>query len=192
MSNRETEAISEEERRFENGESPSVLDVIRIPMLEHKPESYQSENHLIDDGYYWKRIRHASWQEAAEATDAVTGALWGNGYRSTNGENDRIPEGITRQLDFSLLLIEPKDLIIHCIKNQSGKKQVRGKFQFNGHRYDLAVTDPKVERHCLGKGGSEYPVQNALLCISLGEIFEGHAYKLIASVITEARGRQRQ
>lgn len=48
------------------------------------------------------------------------------------------------------------------------------------------MTDPLVEQAYFQKADGEYPLSNALLCISLGEVFHGFAYKLAAAVITKA------
>lgn len=52
VSARPSEEISEEERRYENGQSAQILDVISVPMREPRPGAHQTENHLIDDDYY--------------------------------------------------------------------------------------------------------------------------------------------
>jgi len=52
--------VSEEERRFENGQDPKLLDIIVIQMRVHVPYAHQSENHLIDTGYYWKKVGSAT------------------------------------------------------------------------------------------------------------------------------------
>ena len=64
----------------------------------------------------------------------------------------------------------------------NAKRKVRGRFTFNGAQYWLAVTDPAVERKYLAGKDGEFKVGNAILCISLGEPYGGHAYKLIAGV----------
>src|ERR1700680_4959168 len=46
---------SEEDRRFENGQEPRLLDIIRIPMIEARPQGCQTENHLIDESQYWTK-----------------------------------------------------------------------------------------------------------------------------------------
>ena len=51
----------------------------------------------------------------------------------------------------------------------------------------LSVTDPVVSAEVKGKGEGETSLGEALLCISLGEVFNGNAYKLVASVITPQR-----
>ncbi|MCC6781156.1 MAG: hypothetical protein IT537_31675 [Hyphomicrobiales bacterium] len=112
ISGRPTGELSEEDRRFENGQDPKLLDVVRIPMIEPRPHDFQTENHLIDDGYYWTRERAASWDELQAALDPKAGSLWDNSSSSYNGLRDRVQDGATDQLDSSLRLIEVKDLTI--------------------------------------------------------------------------------
>lgn len=192
VSSRNTEEISKDESRFEDGKLPSVLDIIRIPMLEHRPKWHQSENHLIGRGS-WEWVRRASWQEVVGAIDPVQGTLWENGHHS---RNDRIPAAKAKQLKNSLLLIMAENIVIRQVPQK--EQQARATFNLNGEEYDLVVTDPEIEQHLLKMTDSdEYTVPKAALCISLGKIFEGdyipgHAYKLVASVITEKRARQVQ
>jgi len=67
VSGRPAGELSEEDRRFENGQDPRLLDVIRIPMVEPRPHGFQTENHLIDEGYYWTKEREASWDDLKAA-----------------------------------------------------------------------------------------------------------------------------
>src|SRR3989304_8323760 len=89
ISRRETAEISEEEMRFENGETPEPLDIIEIPMKEYKPNGFQVENHVIDDQYYWQKCGNLSATKLPELLDVVTDTFWINGYSSYNGINDR-------------------------------------------------------------------------------------------------------
>ena len=71
------------------------------------------------------------------------------------------------------------------------KKRRRGKFFYNGVRYNLAITDPEIDRKYfrpfpgIDDGVRQIPmdVNNCLLCISLAPEFNGYHYKLIATVI---------
>ncbi len=64
------------------------------------------------------------------------------------------------------------------------KRRVRARFKVKGHRYCFSVTDPKVESVALKGEDGESPIPEALLCVSLGEIWNGAAYKLVAAIIT--------
>jgi hypothetical protein len=189
ISGRQTGELSEEDRRYENGQDPKLLDIVRIPMVEPKPHGFQTENHLIDDGYYWTKERQATWGELKAALDKVSGALWDNSSSSYNGLHDRVEEAAANQLGNSLRLIEVKDLkIVVAIEGAefgNGKRRVRGHFTLNGAQYWLSVTDPVVERQYLAGKDGEYKVGDAILCISLGEPYGGYAYKLIAGVFVK-------
>ena len=62
------------------------------------------------------------------------------------------------------------------------KRKVRARFSFNRELYQLSVTDPIVERRYLMGQDGEYYIGEAVLCISLGELYEGFAYKLVAAI----------
>src|SRR6266436_6879901 len=61
VSGREHEEISESDRRYKDGQTARLLDVVSIPMLKAKPGTYQSENHLIADQFYWTKSSVATW-----------------------------------------------------------------------------------------------------------------------------------
>jgi len=189
ISGRPTGELSEEDRRYENGQDPKLLDIVRIPMVEPKPHGFQTENHLIDDGYYWAKQRQATWEELQAALDKVPGALWDNSSSSYNGLHDRVEEAAANQLGSSLRLIEVKDLkIVVAVEGAefgNGKRKVRGHFTLNGAQYWLSVTDPVVERQYLAGEDGEFEVGHAILCVSLGEPYQGYAYKLIAGVFVK-------
>lgn len=189
ISGRPTGELSEEDRRFEKGQDPKLLDVIRIPMIEARPHSFQTENHLIDDGYYWTKEREASWDELEAALDPKGGPLWDNSSSSYNGLRDRVEEAAANQLGNSLRLIEVSDLkILVAVEGAefgNAKRKVRGHFTFNGAQYWLSLTDPVVERQYLAGKDGEFKVGHAILCISLGEPYSGYAYKLIAGVFVK-------
>jgi hypothetical protein len=185
ISDRPSQEISEEERRFENGTDPKLLDIIQVEMIEPRPHAQQSENHLIDPQYYWKRRGTVDWKTIQSAIDDVD-TLWVNGHDSYNGKNDRIPQVEAEGLDGSLLLIDPQNLLISVgvEGGQYRKRKVRATFDYKKHGYVLAVTDPIIERRYFAGEDGEYPIRNALLCVSLGEAFQNYCYKLVAAVIT--------
>lgn len=191
VSDRPTQEISLEERRYEHGQDPCLLDIIAIQMKTAQPQRHQKENHLIDADYYWVKRGVIRWQDLQAAVEDPAGPLWLNGDSSYNGENDRVSENSLDGLARSLYLIQPEHLRI-VVAAEGGsfgppRRRVRARFTLCGHSYRLGVTEPSTESEFLAKNNGEYPVPDALLCISLGEVFHGYAYKLAAAVITPTR-----
>jgi len=63
------------------------------------------------------------------------------------------------------------------------KRAVRGEFTYRGVTYRLDVTDPVVEREYLCKADGQYVINRPVLCVSLGDPYEGYFYKLLAAVL---------
>lgn len=182
VSARTTEEISLYDRRFEDGSQPELLDVLDVPMLQPKPHSCQTENHLIADDYYWSKVGEFPASSLPAICERPS-SLWTDGFHSYSGINDRIPEATADQLDSSLVLIQPEELVL-CVERGLRKLQVRAEFGFNGTKYKLTVTHPEVESAVLPKGAGRYPHPNpAVACVSIGEPFEGYRYKLIAALL---------
>ena len=194
VSARPTREISEEERRYKDGRDPRVLDIIAIEMTRPEPEGHQHENHLIDDEYYWVQQGVVSWQELTRGVEDPAGPLWVNGYSSFHGHNDRVPENLLSGLNRSLYLLRPDNLTL-IVASEGGdfgpvRRRVRAQFDMCGHSYRIVVTDPWMERKLLSNPvDRETESKNTILCVSLGEVFHGFAYKLAATVIAPQRAR---
>lgn len=191
VSTRPTQEISEEERRYQDGSDPKVLDIVTMTMKSAQPQYHQQENHLIDDAYDWVKQGTISWRDLQKAVEDPSGPLWLNGYSSSYGHNDRVPEDLANNLRRSLYLIRPDELAL-VVASEGGdfgpaRRRVRVRFDLCGHFYCLVVTDPWIERQCLAGGDGETKLDEVLLCVSFGEPFHGFAYKLAASVITRQR-----
>lgn len=180
--------LSEEERRYEDGRDPRVYDIIDIPILKARPHLYQSENYLIDADEYWKKTGAISWENLNNLVDPLA-PLWVNGDSSYNGRNDRVAMQVASQLNHSLVLIEPQDLTIYVQLEGSDfgnpKRKVRADFIHLGASYRLVVTDPVAERAFFARPNGVYPLQDAYLCISLGEEYQGSCYKLVATILSK-------
>ena len=190
VSNRESEAISEEERRYENGEMPKLLDIISVPVKDHKPTQHQKENYLIDDRYYWTKT--GQYAGRLESLLDSPEDLWGTGCSSYQGTNDRMPEGLCAEYSESLYFIKPQVLkIIVRIEGEefdNAKRKVRVQFTYNNTTYLFPVTDPVVEsKYLSGNDGCfTLSVENIYLCVSVGLPYNGYCYKFLASLIEDS------
>lgn len=193
VSNREYQEVSEEERRYEDGRDPKVLDVIGIPLIEPRPHLFQQENWLLDPKFYWHKSDNWSWPRIQAFVEA-NGPLWLNQDSSYSGCNDRVSLEKAEQLGSSLRLIHLESLVLRvfCPGADFGdhKRKVQGRFKHEGVSYHLWVTDPDYEKRYLAEPDGSYELGECLLTISLGEPYKGYAYKLIAAVI-ERKQRNR-
>lgn len=153
--------------RYENGQVPRLLDVVRITFIRRHLHGYQTENHLINENVQWQRIGRIGLAKLPTLCDPVD-TLWINGFHSYNGLNDRIPLDLAVELQSSLLLIKPNRISIRVAQELNSRK-VRAIFAFGETAYQLAVTDPVAERMYRARDDGEYAItrRNIYFCISL-------------------------
>ncbi len=160
------------------------LDIVSVPVTREEGHYFQTENMYIAENRRWKRKGRLPWHEVARYLDSPE-TLWLNGFFSAHGKNDRIPDSAIRDrhIGSSLYLIQPEFLRIGTVETQKGPK-VRAYFRYNGDVYNFTVTDPKIEKqYGKAKTGTTLDCQDLYLCVSLGEVYEGSAYKLVACVL---------
>lgn len=168
---------------FQDGSNPEVLDIIDVPLKQHCPKTYQSENWSVDPEYYWVRVGRLTWQSLARLCEEPS-RLWVNGYGGYPGENDRIPLCEAERLKHSLVLLKVRSIVITTVtRSDDRRRKVYGEFVHKHVRYRLSVTDPVIEQFYLAKPDGRYEIGECYLTISLGEDFEGFCYKLIAAII---------
>ena len=186
VSDREDEAVNERERQYEDGSEPSILDVIDVPVREARPKGYQQENWLLDPNNRWRKVRHAAPHALAQFEDPV-GPLWINGYHTNHGQNDRLPLERAGSIDNSLRLIRIGKLKLDVFAPRAAygdfKRRIKGQFRYAGEDYRLWVTDPVYEQTYLNRPNNSYQLGESFLTVSLGEPYQGFAYKLIAAIV---------
>lgn len=176
-----SEAVTVEDMRYQDGNLPKLLDIIRIPFLKYKPNYYQVENYLLDDKKYWIKIGQI------DALSVQKFASIGPEYLFYNTEKSVASEYIA-QLDestkYSLIAIIPNELTVR-VKHWPEGKKVDMSFKYNGRWYRyLKVTDPGFKEEYLKYPEGNYQLgDNVLLVISLGENYKNVHYKLISGVI---------
>ena len=189
VSARPTRELNWPERACDGVREPRVLDVLQVALARPEPELHQTENHLIDPSRGWRHLDALPWSVALGAAERPR-SLWldpGDGPDSKYGGNDRVPQKLLSNLSRSLSLIHPEqlDIVVQEEPTEDGmRRRIRADFIYGDKRYILRVTDAVFEGLFRGRPLGVYPIREALLCVSLGEVFHGYAYKLVAAVIT--------
>lgn len=190
VSDRPGREISEEDRRFENGQRCSVLDIVTVPLDRHEPFLHQSENHVINGDYYWKKVGEMPAAHLVPAVQHFNGPIWPYCESTQYGHNDKIHENRLADIQTSLALVQPEtaDIVVSTdpgFNGAPGRVAVRANFICGGQRNSLKITDPMVKRDYMGRGQGTYQIQNPLLSVSLAEPWDQqpYAYKVVASVL---------
>ncbi|MCY4437564.1 MAG: hypothetical protein OXE05_09565 [Chloroflexi bacterium] len=186
VSDREDEAVDERERQYAGGSEPRVLDVIDVPVREPRPKGYQQENWLLDPNRRWRKAERIG-PDALKGLAEPAGPLWINGYHTHHGRNDRLPLERAVSVKSSLQLIKVGKLVLDVfaprIEQGDFKRRIKGQFRYAGEEYRLWVTDPVYEQIYLNRPNARYQIGQCFLTVSLGEPYQGYAYKLIAAII---------
>jgi hypothetical protein len=184
-------AVSADDRLYPDRSHAELLDIVKVPLRAAKPHLHHQEDHQIDARYSWEKAGRAKWNNVIEATDVVGGLLWVNEDSSFHGQNDKVSEASVAKLPGSLYLIEPVDLDLvvgwESAYRAPDVRRVRANFFYNKIRYNFVVTDEPVESLYFEKGDGTYRIKDVRLCVSLAEVLNGNATKLVAAVITPDR-----
>lgn len=187
VSRRTNGELAQEDIRMNNKELPCLMDIVEVETQGAASHAYQKENFFAAEKQTWMwqwKLPDAALTKLLDYPDG----LWVEGFSSTSGLNDRIPEKIVVESAIpSLYLIRPENFTILVTDDLYGRKKVNARFTYREVPYLLSVTDMVVEREYLMKPQGEYPQnsQNFYLTISLGEPFNGFCYKLVAAVMMQ-------
>lgn len=190
VSDRAGREISEEDRRFENGQRCSVLDIVKVPMDRQETLIHQSENHVIDGDLYWEKIGEMPAAHLIPAVQHFDAPIWPHCESTQYGNNDKISQDRLVDIQTSLVLIQPNNVEIVVstdpgFNGAPGRVAVRANFICGGQRNSLKITDPLVKTDYMGRGQGTYQIQSPLLTVSLSEPWDQQpfAFKVVASVI---------
>lgn len=169
--------LSEEQCKCTNdqwqqrGNSPyssNVLKKIEIRFLQHAPLPNQPENYIISDQVWQHRFNIKAHEIQNYLDEPET--LWGDDSRIAFSLIENNADSIQQ----SLYLVKVDNLTLY--KNEEDKR--RASFYYKGRNYDLSVTDPNFDN--ILKDGSQN--LKGILCISLGENYNGYCYKIVATI----------
>jgi len=189
VSARPTSEVSAEERQYEPGAEPAILDIMGIPLRAPAPNNPQTENHIIDDHHHWRKLGQFAWEKLPALSDSPA-SLWANGSSSFHGLNDRMPGWLASDFSNSLQLIRPDDVVIRVLTSGADfgndRRRVRAQFVYRDTKYDFIVTDPASEELFLARPNGEYTIGASYFCVSVTpEHTDGYSYKLVATIIPE-------
>jgi len=143
------------------------LQKIRMGFSQHVPLPHQPENYLID-GNLWQQNYSIGVGDLPNYLDEPDD-LWGE---ENKVQHAQITLGLYN-VSQSLYLVQVEGLSLY--HTDDGKR--RASFTYNGISYDLAVTDPKFDEIV-----KEQREVRDVLCVSLGEEYQGYCYKLVATI----------
>lgn len=173
---------------YQNGGQPSLLDIVQVPLQARLPEGHQPENSLVDDAYPWIKSGRLNWADIDQWVDHPQ-QLWHNDSQSFGMLNNRVDASV--QIHSSLQLIRVPALVVKLIAaplaDKPHRQVVVGEFVYHGVRYRTHVTDSQVEAQCRANPVGRLDIAQAVLCISLGNCFRQHYYKLVAGVLFDGR-----
>lgn len=183
VSTRDGDAISNEQSKayFTNetnqliGYPCKLLQKVRIPFLGHVPLNYQRENYLIDNNRRWQQNFKINTNQLSDYLDHPEN-LWGSNQNYICADM-MIIQNPNRN---SLYLIEVTNVDLTAENDISGHRRRRISFEYNGSSYNFACTDPNFD-NILGNNDS-MNFTNLILCVSLGENYQGRHYKLVAAI----------
>ena len=188
--------IRQSDCAFPNGRAPAVLDLVRVAFDGVQRSACQPENRFVQAGCRWQREGIVDPSRAA-SFEETPASLW----LHPKSPPDRVPAAqapASVQPFQSLFLIRPHRLRLRAWSEKAPyragpRKQRRALFAYNGHKYNLPITDPTMDARyfapfpALGAPPFEAPPRDperCLLTVSLAAPFEdGYCYKVVAAVL---------
>lgn len=152
----------------------NLLDIIEIEVIKECPNGFQSENVLFDPNSI-RVIKKVPVQDnyLDRLVDQKQTLLF-------ESDSNAISVSDITQLSYSLTFIKPESWSFMDGMN----KQTRCIFSFADHTYDLPITDVEFCNEYKKNPSIVQNLKQVYLTISLGRVFEGKHYKLVAGVIS--------
>ena len=183
VASEETGELSSSIQRYECGEKPSLLDVVRLPLKKQQKRNtvgFQTENWILDLSEKWKKVGEIEFNQVNKYVDDTGGVLW---FNMKDGKNDKVPINEAESISNSIYLIEVSKLHVTVYYDFRGRKKCRAKFEYRDNSYNLKVTDPEIEKKYKSMGIGDHKLKKCFVTVSLLSEFRGYCYKLAASII---------
>jgi len=164
-------ALTHEMVKYEDGNECEVLDIVKVCIREAVPLSIQSENVLIDDGYYWEYVGKYDL-ESLRNLAKKSGYIFGN-------INSYVDKNIALETNGSLGLYFVENIVLSTRENNNGIRRKKVSFVFDGrHHSGWSMTDHRYFRENDGKISDE-----GIIVVSIPEDdYNGNYYKFVAQI----------
>lgn len=192
ISSRGTHEVSDGERQYPKGRGVFLIDLVEVELSHPHPIDFQVENHTFNTASPFSYKGKGTWEDVLSCIDTYDPRFWRHGSDTQHGLNDKIHTGFANQLGSSLKLIRVNELKV-IVATEPGyrdnppRQRARGQFVYMNKPYRLSISDPVVESNHLQKGDGTYIIEDAAICVSVVEPFNGYTFRVIASVITQKR-----
>lgn len=189
VSTNEGGALYKDQYTTKCGKVAQPLDSIRIHFEEYSPRFHQPENWRISSDDPWELLGseiNEPQQLALNTALQRSGKIFST--KKSSLRKGKLKDSLSTH---SLTLLRPQNPQFYAEMKENSSNQPRTEFDFDGHHYDLPITDPSWRQRVQGDDPEDLPSagdlddgQEVLFTISLGEPFEGRCYKLVAAIFS--------
>ena len=182
--------VGSEHESIPSNEFPfKIGDIVQCEIESPSPEPTQPENFILNNNAHWRKIDTLSEDQKkllCLLCEDTPINLWGTGYHTKYGLNDKIPEYLAEGCKNSLYLIKAKKCTIYkCNQSYNPEEprfRIRLRFYYNNNMYDMVVTDSSLSLPYWNTLAAEDEVvlNDFYITVSLGKPFHGDCYKLVA------------
>lgn len=152
------------------------LNVLEIEVKKYVPYHVQTENWLIDENVEVKNIGNLSKQQVfnlhpIEKREMIFGNL-----------KNELDHSDIKNLNHSLEMVDVKELQLDTSMKGDDRHHYKVKFQYNGHEYNLALTDPKYRNEDF----DQIRIPSATIIVSIPAVPYGENdlyYKFVAKIL---------
>lgn len=159
-----------------------IMDVVKVKLKGKDNCWYQPENYVIQGNNSFEKIRVAN-------KDEIRDYLMDLDYVFYNDEKCVTPELIREFRDKYSLVIFKVDKLKLWLDNRNNQKLLAN-FEYNNVEYSyINITDHNITQRYISnvaeKSPRPYIMYNPILIMSLGTLYQGSHFKLIANIIED-------
>ena len=152
------------------------LNVLEVEVKQNVPFHVQIENWLIDEKAEIKKIGSLTKHQIftlhpIEKPNEIFGTL-----------GNELQRNEIKSLNHSLEMVNVKDLVLDTSMKGDGRHHYKVKFEYNGHEYNFALTDPKYRNEDF----DQTRIPSATIIVSIPAVPYGENdlyYKFVAKIM---------